>query len=427
MKSLDYARYALSSCAAAALLTGCGGSQLPIGAPGAMPVSRPPGALQEVTNSTPLVDVINGRIAQGSEYQSLYSFRGSPDGAAPVGDLVYVNRALYGVTQGGGAVCNCGTVFTITKTGQEQVLYSFKGFPDGETPQGGLTAFSGALYGTTFNGGSGGGRKCSLHSGCGIVFQIDASWQESVFYAFHGGRDGANPSGALLALGGKLYGTTNGDLTGRGTVFALSTPGHQQVLYRFKGSGDGAYPLGNLVAVKGYLYGTTSGGGAANVGTVFKMSLTGHEQIIHSFNPSEGDRPYSGLVALNGTLYGTSSTDGAYKRGAVFSITPSGQFHVVHSFLGSGKGDGAHPEAVPIVVNGMLYGTTLKGGEHGKGTIYELSPSGKESILHSFGPLPNGRYPLGPLRFVSGMLYGTTFQGGIYGQLGAGTVFVVRL
>jgi hypothetical protein len=36
MKSLDFSRCALSICAAAAMLAGCGGSQPPIGAPGAM-------------------------------------------------------------------------------------------------------------------------------------------------------------------------------------------------------------------------------------------------------------------------------------------------------------------------------------------------------------------------------------------------------
>ncbi|MGA7201590.1 MAG: hypothetical protein WBX26_07160 [Candidatus Cybelea sp.] len=37
MKSLDFGRYALTSCVAAAMLAACGGSQPPIGAPGAMP------------------------------------------------------------------------------------------------------------------------------------------------------------------------------------------------------------------------------------------------------------------------------------------------------------------------------------------------------------------------------------------------------
>jgi hypothetical protein len=37
MKSFDFGRCALSSCIVAAMLAGCGGSQAPIGAPGALP------------------------------------------------------------------------------------------------------------------------------------------------------------------------------------------------------------------------------------------------------------------------------------------------------------------------------------------------------------------------------------------------------
>ncbi|MGA7201394.1 MAG: hypothetical protein WBX26_06150 [Candidatus Cybelea sp.] len=40
MRSLDFSRNALTSCVAAAMLAGCGGSQPPIGAPGATPQSR---------------------------------------------------------------------------------------------------------------------------------------------------------------------------------------------------------------------------------------------------------------------------------------------------------------------------------------------------------------------------------------------------
>jgi hypothetical protein len=39
MKPSAVSRYALSSCAVAAMLGGCGGSRPPIGAPGAMPQS----------------------------------------------------------------------------------------------------------------------------------------------------------------------------------------------------------------------------------------------------------------------------------------------------------------------------------------------------------------------------------------------------
>ncbi|MFY9719063.1 MAG: hypothetical protein WAK16_05400 [Candidatus Cybelea sp.] len=40
MKSLSLGPTALNICVATALLAGCGGSQPPIGAPGAMPQSR---------------------------------------------------------------------------------------------------------------------------------------------------------------------------------------------------------------------------------------------------------------------------------------------------------------------------------------------------------------------------------------------------
>ena len=39
MNGLGFNRYLLAFCVASALLAGCGGSQAPIGAPGAMPQS----------------------------------------------------------------------------------------------------------------------------------------------------------------------------------------------------------------------------------------------------------------------------------------------------------------------------------------------------------------------------------------------------
>ena len=58
-----------------------------------------------------------------------------------------------------------GTVFSVTLSGQERVLYSFGQEPDGENPQGGLVNLHGVLYGTTGNGGGqpyGGGTVFSI-------------------------------------------------------------------------------------------------------------------------------------------------------------------------------------------------------------------------------------------------------------------------
>ena len=46
---------------------------------------------------------------------------------------------------------------------------------------------------------------------------------ERLVFSFNGGSDGANPSAALLKVGGTLYGTTSGGGTyERGTVFAVT-------------------------------------------------------------------------------------------------------------------------------------------------------------------------------------------------------------
>ncbi len=80
---------------------------------------------------------------------------------------------------------------------------------------------------------------------------------------------------------------------------------------------------------------------------------------------------------MKGTLYGTTSWGRAYgsgtsSGGTVFSITTSGKEKVLHSF---GKGsDGADPRAGLIHVNGTLYGTTAEGGAHGDGTVFALTP-----------------------------------------------------
>jgi hypothetical protein len=80
-------RYALCSGVAVAMLAGCGGSQPPIGAPGAMPHS-----------------VIVHRMVPASAYKVLYHFSIiSGDGVHPRARLINVNGTLYGTTFTDGA------------------------------------------------------------------------------------------------------------------------------------------------------------------------------------------------------------------------------------------------------------------------------------------------------------------------------------
>jgi uncharacterized repeat protein (TIGR03803 family) len=127
---------------------------------------------------------------------------------------------LYGTTGDGGTE-NDGTVFKITPSGQESVLYSFAGTPDGMYPFTGLLNVNGTLYGTTPGGGA---------NGYGTFFSITTSGTENVLYSFGAPPDGNTPDGNLIYEGGTFFGVTlrggssdfSGCDTGCGTVFSIS-------------------------------------------------------------------------------------------------------------------------------------------------------------------------------------------------------------
>jgi uncharacterized repeat protein (TIGR03803 family) len=101
------------------------------------------------------------------KYHVLHTFGTGSDGAGCLAGLIDVNGTLYGTT-GGGGQNRGGTVFSITRTGKEHVLYSFgAGSSDGAEPLAGLVNVNGTLYGTTAGGGS-----AACQGGCGTVFAL---------------------------------------------------------------------------------------------------------------------------------------------------------------------------------------------------------------------------------------------------------------
>jgi uncharacterized repeat protein (TIGR03803 family) len=200
----------------------------------------------------------------------------------------------------------------------------------------------------------------------------------------------------------------------------------ETVRHSFANSPDGANPryVTPVLDTNGNLYGTTNYGGAFGFGTVFKVTPSGTETILHSFdvNGTDGAYPVAGLVVYNGNLYGTTANGGAYGDGTVFEVTLSGTETTLHSFDNNDI-DGINPYAGLAVYRGNLYGTTVSGGGTGSaaGIVFEMTPSGTETILHTFGGSPDGAFPWGGVVFdTSGNLYGTTFSGGANG---VGTVF----
>ncbi len=267
-----------------------------------------------------------------SGYESvLYSFEGGTDGELPLAGLITRNSMLYGTTSEGGCISGyCGsiygTVFEVSTTyGTESVVHSFGSGSDGRFPIAGLIDVKGTLYGTTLGGG---GSGCRHGDGCGTVFEVSTSGTERVLYSFKGGTDGSGPATGLIDVNGMLYGTTaSGGAKGNGTVFEVSSSGSEKVLYSFKGRKDGSEPEAGLIDVKGTLYGTTALGGANSEGTVFKITTTGVENVLHSFKGgTDGAWPDAGLVAAKGALYGTTVSGGGYGpsggNGTIFRISP---------------------------------------------------------------------------------------------------------
>ena len=201
-------------------------------------------------------------------------------------------------------------------------------------------------------------------------------------------------------MGGELYGTTySGGASGVcGTVYEVSTSGAERLIHSFSGSGgkNGCGPQAELVAVGSELYGTTCCGGNG-VGDVFEVSTSGKERELYSF-PFSGKRgadPFANLIDVGGELYSTTTSGGkaglANGLGTVFEVSASGKESVLHSF-GKG-GDGEGPVAGLIAVGSELYGTTESGGDRPDGTVYEISTTGTERVLYKFKDSPDGSQP----------------------------------
>jgi uncharacterized repeat protein (TIGR03803 family) len=226
-------------------------------------------------------------------------------------------------------------------------------------------------------------------------------------------------------------------------LFVKGAATSQERVLRSFNNADGAAPYAGLIFdAAGNLYGTTYEGGVYGYGTVFELiSTTGGgwtEKVLHNFNDSEedGSHPNASLTFDgSGNLYGTTINGGGAGVGTVFELTPSAYGRWVakplHIFENNGV-DGNAPYASLIFdAAGNLYGTTVAGGAHDYGTVFELSPitggGWMETVLHSFdADGMDGTYPFSSLIFDgSGNLYGTTSEGGngVGCSAGCGTAF----
>lgn len=188
------------------------------------------------------ISVCNGsgtlfELDTAGNFTTLYEFGGAV-GANPESLIFDSQGNLYGTASDGGSNGG-GTVFGLSPGNNGmwsgRALYSFCSLPlcaDGNSPRGQLVRDdkTGNIYGVTYWGGA--HTNCGSGLGCGTIFKLDPSGNETVLYNFTGGSDGANPFGGLIMdTSGNLYGAaeTGGDIScpgsegvGCGTVFELT-------------------------------------------------------------------------------------------------------------------------------------------------------------------------------------------------------------
>ena len=374
----------------------------------------------------------------------LHSFDGAGEGAVPSAGLVADGKGnFYGTTYTGGSG-GAGTIFELTSGGKQKVLYAFPGISGGASWNSLILDKTGNLYGTTYNGG----HNCQ-GAGCGTVYRLARDGTFTTLYAFAGRKDGAKPAAPVIwDKYGNIWGTTNegggrGCLPHRGcgTVFELTRTPHgkwkESIIYSFTGRNDGANPVGapiwdargNFVITTQYGGGTGCGG--TGCGTVFELARSGgtwSQALLFSFDgQNNGAFPQAGVIEdRKGNLVGTTLQGGSagprcfenWGCGTVFRLAPNGSEMTLHTFTGGSDGGFSLAHLIEDA-KGNLYGTTAEGGStgclgYGCGTVFKITPDGRETVLLRFSCKTTGCTPTaGMIADDRGILYGTTEDGGI--------------
>jgi uncharacterized repeat protein (TIGR03803 family) len=387
----------------------------------------------ERTFAVLLFGAVMAIASQAQTFTTLLNFDGT-NGSDSVAALVQgTDGNFYGTTLVGGQslFCRrCGTLFRVSGTGA-LITYNFceqLGCTDGNGPQAGVVqATDGNFYGVTHAGGA---------NGHGTVFKITPGGRFTTLHNFDS-IDGAYPAVSLLeGTDGNLYGTTlDGGSSGAcsggcGVFFKITLGGAFMALHDFDSTGG--YPNELLQALDGEFYGTTYLYGTHSAGTVFRITRDGILTTLYNFcsqkRCADGANPFGRLVqTADGNFYGTTRYGGATKSGTFFKIA-GGKLTTLYTFCSLPVcADGALPSGtLAQATDGNFYGTTSSGGTSiPGGTVFQITPEGRLTTLHSFN-LTDGNVPSGGLlQGTDGKFYGTTATGGTGGDCpsGCGTIF----
>ena len=254
------------------------------------------------------------------------------------------------------------------------------------------------------------GLTCSVSNGTGTmgsaaVTNIAVTCSANT-YTVGGTISGLTASGlVLLDNGGDA--TT---LSANATQFTMNTG----VAY------GSAYAITVQTPPTGLVCSVSNGAGTMGAADVTSVSIAcaSNFTLLYSFAgaSSDGADPYHILIqASDGNFYGTTLAGGSSNGGTIFEITPSGTESVFYSFA-------SMPWAGLIQgSDGNFYGTTASGGTSGRGTVFKITPSGTETVLYSF-PAGSSEPYSGLIQGSDGNFYGTTGAGGTSDD---GTVFKI--
>jgi uncharacterized repeat protein (TIGR03803 family) len=230
----------------------------------------------------------------------------------------------------------------------------------------------------------------------------------------------------MMASNGQLY-TALTAWTTAGKLVRVSADLTTFKEFYFYKNETGREPLARVIEVDGWLYGTTHIGGYTGWGVVYKMKPDGTGyKVLHDFNYNDGFFPRGLAYGNDGWIYGTT-TDGPIddandKTGIVFRVRTDGSiYEVLHMFSDSGP---HYPEGNIMIHNGVIFGVANSGGPHFAGAIFRMNTDGTGYVvMHQFnstdGFSPNGDLTMGR----DGFLYGTTMGGGLHNR---GTLFRIR-
>ncbi len=258
-----------------------------------------------------------------SKYKTMHQFQG-PDGASPIGIQVLDSAGdLFGVTNGGGTN---GTFYEITAAGTEKVLYYFGPAPDGMWPGWGLVRYGGNYYGVTI----GGGANTCYNGGCGTVFKVTPSGKETVLYNFTGGSDGLNPNELVGDSKGNMYGLSRAQDNTTAAVFEITSAGAFSIAY----NGSYVSQIRFIImGTNGSLYASSSGGDVSSCapdgcGQILQLTPTGGGNgtvtVLHQFDNTDGSilNPFQDLVLHGGVVYGTTNYGGSSNDGVIYKVKP---------------------------------------------------------------------------------------------------------